>query len=116
MICICLDLHAVSKFDIAHLYLLNGSTGDEYRAINSLQHRWKAIAYRLGFEYPKVTSIENEGKDDEECLVKVMHMWINKEHSLIEYEPSWEGLYKLLVDLEQGTQASTLRSIVDSFQ
>ena len=53
------------------------------------------------------------GKDDVECCRHVFFQWLeNGCHS--EYQPTWEGVYTLLHDVEHGSVAEELKEALAS--
>lgn len=64
--------------------------------LNPMTSKWKAIGHALNL-YRKVEEIEKENKRLDECLSKILTLWLNRMYDTDRYgEPSWDCLARIV--------------------
>ena len=98
------------------MILSNGECISPCTIIPHLTHKWKSIGLSLGLPYSTIMSLEKKNDDDMGRLATVIDKWINRGNQTSQqYQPSWEGLLKLLTHIEEGEKANEVSEMLKSF-
>ncbi len=96
------------------LNLIKWKDGEErnFHLVTRASRKWKRIGILLGYSMAELKTIEcQEGGNDEICWFFLMEKWLLAGGSP-SYPVNWEGLYKLLVDVEEFGTANLLKTAV----
>ena len=65
--------------------------------------------------YVKCVEVEHKGiGSTKECWKRVMRDWLDRAEPRGGYEPTWDGLFELLRDLEHANTAERLKNALES--
>ena len=83
---------------------------EQLRILNEVCAQWKDIGALLGFSGAEMKEIErNCPRDIKECCREILTSWIEHGRGHESYPATWEGLHKLLEDIECSTLAKLLK-------
>jgi hypothetical protein len=90
----------------------------ELRIYSEIAHKWKEIAsLLLGLKQGQILTIENDHRQAYSCITVVLGRWFeNATHlpSARVYPKSWQGLIKLLNDVQLGEVSKELERTLSS--
>ena len=101
-------------FNLSNLHLLRWTNEkdvqQELRIIRDISPVWKTAGDLLEIHHSDLKCIEMEQHyDPKSCCREVMLKWLNQDKPS-QYSADWQGLYKLLNDLELGSDAKQLKN------
>ena len=79
----------------------------EFRLIQNIQHKWYHIGTLLGVP---MNTIDSHKTNEEKCQ-DVLKKWMEKDSS--EYPLKWDGLIKVLQDVQMGVVAQELKEALE---
>ena len=86
----------------------------QLRVKQAIWHLWEEIGLHLGIQMGDLKAWETiHMKDPRKCINEVLHCWLESPSET--YPASWEGLYKLLEDIELKEVAIELKQALDSY-
>ena len=86
------------------------------RLRQTLASRWSNVAKLIGLSDSKIANIQKNNRDVEDCIDEVMKCWIEDAPNLSCYKCTWDGMCKLLVDLELSSQSEVLKEAIKAEQ
>lgn len=96
---------------MSHIILIKYQVYNEekdFRLLQKIQHKWYVIGALLGVP---VDTIDSYRSTDEEKCCDVLGMWM--ERGSPEYPVEWDGLIKVLQDVEMRAAARDLREALE---
>ena len=75
--------------------------------------KWRRIGKRIGLTLNNLDAIERDRRRVEACWEDVMQKWLDGQGQEI-YPITWEGLYRLLTDIDSSQVAQELRAAVEA--
>ena len=98
-----------------HYIIFTGSNGDScvFRLLERVSSNWRRFGLKLDISRHRLDDIGRLTRGDtEECWVKIMYYWLDGCSS--HYPPTWEGMYKLLYDIQCLAVAKDLEFAVNN--
>ncbi len=80
--------------------------------ISELSPKWSDISDLLGFRTALTQQIELNCNRVQDRCKEVMRLWLSSEEGAYRYPTTWEGLIKLLEDIDLSSLASDVREVV----
>ena len=79
--------------------------------------RWKHVGLALGLNPNTLDAIERENKDSENCLARMLTLWLKKNYNTERFgEPSWELLAKAVRDPAGGNDTEQAEKINNEYR
>ena len=99
-------------FTLKHLRVLEADP--PLRLIEILSSKWVMAADLLGMSEGRINIIQEDncGKSIENCCRSVMNHWLYDVHHKYPYPRSWEGMCKLLRDMNLKGVANRLQEVI----
>ncbi len=82
------------------------------RIITELSPKWSDISDLLGFSTARIQQIRQDNSGVQDRCKEVMRLWLDSEDGAYRYSTTWEGVIKLLEDIELSSLASDIREVV----
>ncbi len=100
-------------FDMGHLHVLGKPETEQLQLIEAISSKWEKTGDLLGLSNGRISIIKEDNvcKGVEACCRAVISHWLHHD-SQFNYERSWDGFHKLLLDLQMSELAKSLGSIV----
>ena len=114
-ICLYVCVATGSRPKLKHLLLIKWeSEGAEhsYRLVNNVSSKWQKFGLMIDLTKNQMKNWAKE-TDNEECWERVMEAWLEGQGQ-DEYPLTWEGLFKLLKDVEFQGVVPALKRAVES--
>ena len=87
-----------------------GGNPRKFKLINKISSEWSDAGTLLGLS-DELQNIENEGRGNKHRFEEVHKRW--EDNGSSDYPFTWEGLFKLLHDIEKSTAARELREALE---
>ena len=86
----------------------------KYRLVEHVSGAWKQFGYQIDLPPNKLEGWYSDTRNNERCWERVMEAWLEEGRGQRLYPPTWEGLYKLLRDVQKaGVNIPALKEAVD---
>ncbi len=97
-----------------HLLVLGNPDMKQLRLVEAITPKWEEASHLLGLSNVRIDIIklDNMWRGVEVCCRAVLHHWLYDSNPRFNYGRSWNGLLKLLMDLEMSELAKDLTDIV----
>ncbi len=101
-------------FDMRHLHVLGKPETEQLHLIEAISSEWEKTGDLLGLSNNRISIIKKDVFTGvESCCRAVILHWLDHD-SQFNYERSWDGFHKLLLDLQMSELAESLGNIVFS--
>ena len=97
------------------LPLSHNDSGEQRRfsVIEQIQDKWESIGILLGFQRPELDTVQQQyNRDAIKCLTHITEKWIRKSSKVDRYNATWDGLAKLLRDIDELPMANELDKLL----
>ncbi len=100
-------------FDMRHLHVLGKPETEQLHLIEAISSKWEKTGDLLGLSNDRISIIKEDNvcKGVEACCHAIISHWLHHD-SQFNYERSWDGFHKLLLDLQMSELAESLGNIV----
>lgn len=108
-------MHLSSGVTLKSLNLIKWKR-EQFRLVERVSAQWNRFGIQLGIQADLLEGWKHQYLGDAtKCWIKVMGHWLGQGGSS-EYPPSWEGVYKLLEDVQYVAVASELKQFIENMQ